>query len=722
MNKSFKIILPLIWRLFLLQSVLIVPGSYAQKAEKSPSQIAAGDEALRSRLYSEALRLYETASAESPILNSDQSFLLKRAMSSYHIGDYGTAMPLLSQAKSSGSAYRDYIEYYQALSLLNTGQREAAVSAFSNILKTYPGTLLKNESAYYAGILLQELKKYPESNDYLLPFETDSGLSAGKTVVKYHIGLNYILSGSERTGVSRLLDIISTSPSDTLALKSGIEIIRLRNVQNTPLSENETVLIASTYINHNKLHDARRLLENYFNLYPGGVYTGRAHFERGRILFNLKRYTEAAEEFTTAFSLLKDPKLIRASRLYIARSMYGSRNYAQTEIEYDRYSREYPLDRKAAESLWIIALNYERRNQLLKAIEAYRKVAQKNSPNNYRFRALFKIGFCWYKNNNHAESSQYFKELQSRYPGTSLAIQAAFWEAKSLENLGKPEEAVVIFNNLARRKELNYHVVTARQKTGGAFVREKENISLEFDSNSDELRSIVIIGLVFGDPWGVRELKRFRNKSVVTRDILIDIYSTYVAMGSFDESIRLADFIYNRYYYGTNNTVLTTLYPRHFLNQLESISDFRRVDENFIFGIIRRESLFGAQAVSSAGAIGLMQLMPATAKTLALSLKLVNFSVNDTFRPDINMMLGIRNIRELMQRFRGSKPLAAAAYNAGDSAVRTWIDRYGTEDMDVFIENIEYSETRTFVKEVLKNHYVYSNLYGSNSTNNQDND
>ncbi len=243
------------------------------------------------------------------------------------------------------------------------------------------------------------------------------------------------MSGDEEIGIRRLLDIISTSSSDTLALHSANEIIQLREKSSTPLTGNETVLIASVFVSHNKMREARRLIDRYFSENPAGTVIGRAHFERGRIRYIQKRYNEAVEDFSAAFLLIKDPKLIRESRLYIARSMYYSGNYMQAEQEYDRYAREYPLDNKAAEALWIIALNYERRNELLKAAEAYQRVASKNAPNNYRFRALFKIGFSWYKSDFLIKSRQYFKKLQSLHPGTSLALQAAFWEAKSLEKL-----------------------------------------------------------------------------------------------------------------------------------------------------------------------------------------------------------------------------------------------------------------------------------------------
>ncbi|MFC1514260.1 tol-pal system YbgF family protein, partial [candidate division KSB1 bacterium] len=160
----------------------------------------------------------------------------------------------------------------------------------------------------------------------------------------------------------------------------------------------------------------------------------------------------------------------------IARSYSRSGNIEAAEKEFDRYAREYPRDSKAAESLWINALNFERRGELLKASEAYQKVADKPAPNEYRDRALFKVGFCLYKNDYLTKSSIYFKELQQKHTGSNLAIQAAFWEAKAYDKLNKSDQALAIYKKLAERKERNYYVIISRERLG-------ENIQIDFDSD-----------------------------------------------------------------------------------------------------------------------------------------------------------------------------------------------------------------------------------------------
>jgi soluble lytic murein transglycosylase len=131
-----------------------------------------------------------------------------------------------------------------------------------------------------------------------------------------------------------------------------------------------------------------------------------------------------------------------------------------------------------------------------------------------------------------------------------------------------------------------------------------------------------------------------------------------------------------------------------------------------IHAIIRQESAFDPKAVSSAGARGLMQLMPATAKETAQKLGLSHQLSWLTDRPDHNIRLGNAYIKQMLNRYDGSYPLAAAAYNAGPGRVRQWMEMFGdprTDKIDMidFIELIPVAETRNYVHRVMEGVYIY---------------
>ena len=135
-------------------------------------------------------------------------------------------------------------------------------------------------------------------------------------------------------------------------------------------------------------------------------------------------------------------------------------------------------------------------------------------------------------------------------------------------------------------------------------------------------------------------------------------------------------------------------------------------DPGLVHAIMRQESLFNPGAISYAGARGLMQLMPATAKRMAAHLNL-SYSVSRlTEDPGFNVQLGRQYLSKLLDRWNGAEILTIASYNAGPSRVKEWINEYGDpRDPDVdpidWIEMIPYKETRNYVQRVMEGTYVY---------------
>ncbi len=137
-----------------------------------------------------------------------------------------------------------------------------------------------------------------------------------------------------------------------------------------------------------------------------------------------------------------------------------------------------------------------------------------------------------------------------------------------------------------------------------------------------------------------------------------------------------------------------------------------KVDPSVALGLIRQESSFDIGAISPSGARGLMQLMPFTAKTIAGHIGAANSQVSLTADPAQNMRLGTAYLREMLDRFDNSLPLALAAYNAGPNRVDEWLaengdPRVGPIDMLDWIELIPFSETRNYVQRVLENVVIY---------------
>ncbi|MEE9234400.1 MAG: lytic transglycosylase domain-containing protein, partial [Candidatus Acidoferrales bacterium] len=151
------------------------------------------------------------------------------------------------------------------------------------------------------------------------------------------------------------------------------------------------------------------------------------------------------------------------------------------------------------------------------------------------------------------------------------------------------------------------------------------------------------------------------------------------------------------------------LFPRPYWSLIEREARRQGIDPLLVAALIRQESRFERDAVSSAGALGLMQLMPPTARHLARSRRL---SRERILEPELNVRLGTRFLAELLEQFQGRVEMAVAAYNAGGRRVKEWEARDDYREMAEFVEDIPVTQTREFVYIVLRNYRFYRDLYG----------
>lgn len=154
---------------------------------------------------------------------------------------------------------------------------------------------------------------------------------------------------------------------------------------------------------------------------------------------------------------------------------------------------------------------------------------------------------------------------------------------------------------------------------------------------------------------------------------------------------------------------LSTRYPMPFSAEILEASAAQSLDPAFVFGLIRQETRFMARLRSHAGASGLMQLMPATARWVAgkTGAELRPQQPEQLFEPEMNLRLGTAYLRMVLDDFSGSLPLAAAAYNAGPGRPRRWREGPMLEPA-AWAENVPFLETRDYVKKVLANSVVYA--------------
>lgn len=148
-------------------------------------------------------------------------------------------------------------------------------------------------------------------------------------------------------------------------------------------------------------------------------------------------------------------------------------------------------------------------------------------------------------------------------------------------------------------------------------------------------------------------------------------------------------------------------FPLSFSTQIMEQANAQALDPSLLFALIRQESAFDEFAGSSAGAIGLMQLMPATARQIAGELKEPWNNDFNLVMPAVNLKYGSHYFKKILNRFDGHPALAIAAYNAGSQRVKQWLPKNQTLPADIWIETIPYKETRTYVTSVIAYALIY---------------
>lgn len=162
------------------------------------------------------------------------------------------------------------------------------------------------------------------------------------------------------------------------------------------------------------------------------------------------------------------------------------------------------------------------------------------------------------------------------------------------------------------------------------------------------------------------------------------------------------------------NLIDRVLYPYPYKQTVVKYATEYAVDPHLVISVIREESRFRPESVSPKGATGLMQLMPDTAKEIAVWLG-ENYEDVDLTKPDDNIRYGTWYLATRSKEFSGNTILTLASYNAGIGRVKSWLEESPKDANSFLIEDIPYKETREYVLKVLKSYGKYSKLYNRSS-------
>ena len=182
----------------------------------------------------------------------------------------------------------------------------------------------------------------------------------------------------------------------------------------------------------------------------------------------------------------------------------------------------------------------------------------------------------------------------------------------------------------------------------------------------------------------------------------------------FPDSINLMQFVANSEGSVLTEEHLRAIYPRPFYNEVSKWAKEYDIPEYIMYALIRSESFFRPLVISHAGAVGLSQLMPSTAKDIARALKISHYDITN---PDTNVRFGSYYLSKMLKKFNGHLMPSMCSYNAGPVAVSRWLKKNTIKEEDLFVETIPYNETRNYGKKLLATACIYGMLYYNKTAN-----
>jgi soluble lytic murein transglycosylase len=289
------------------------------------------------------------------------------------------------------------------------------------------------------------------------------------------------------------------------------------------------------------------------------------------------------------------------------------------------------------------------------------------------------------------------RSIEAMPPRLADEAEWVYWLARAYDEAGKEGRARELFSKLARRG--SYYGFLAADRIDRPYAIEQQSIA--GDQPVDENR------LLEGNPnlLRARELFFVGRRDDARRE-------WFQGLRKLDQKqIRQAASIAARWKWYDNaiKTVARTphrkdyklRFPMPFREQVLASAGQQDLDLSIVYGLMRRESLFDPLARSRVGALGLMQLMPTTARRVARRLGWNKPKTDDILEVGNNIRLGTSYFRSVLDRFDANIPLAAAAYNAGPKNVQRWLPKGEPLPADIWVETVPYKETRNYVQAVL---------------------
>jgi soluble lytic murein transglycosylase len=637
--------------------------------------------------------------------------------------EYARAIDPLNRAKPMAGDLGDYVDYYLGTSYAQTGRDAEALATLADFDHSHPDSLLVRDAHLaYAETLAREHRPA----DAVALLEKDR--LPARSDIEFAIGKAYAAVGENVKAAEALANVYYNMPVSADADAAYAELKKLPSSPPATVQQRKTR--ADLLMKAHRYSDAVDAYRELLNA------SGPADRPATQIaLADALHHANRDRDARTELALLAgsgDPQ--REHRLFILSEIEWSSGNNEAFYNAVNELREAPQNPWLEQALLSAANLHLVHHEYDQALATYRELQQRYPTGAHASYVHWRAAWLTLRQGRNADAEKLFEEQIMLYPAGGETSAALYWRARLAEEDQQQGLARALYQKLSQRYLNYYYADLGRQRLkalpASAEVIQhytlldhvpaldgKEKVE-ESDPPTDDLhwQKAELLGNGALVEFAVRELQAAPG-AAGSSWAPAESAKLYADNGQFDRAIELMKRTAPSYFAvdlpDLPRAYWEALFPKPFWADLKRYAAGNGLDPYLVASLIRQESEFNPNAVSRANAVGLMQLLPKTGKQVAKQEKIKRYNPSQLYTPAVNLELGTRYFRGMVDRYSGALEYALAAYNAGTERVTDWAGQGQYRDPQEFVESIPFTETREYVQAILRNASLYKQLYGT---------
>jgi soluble lytic murein transglycosylase len=653
------------------------------------------------------------AQSEAPGTEPQPERAWAAAVEAYQQGDVEPLIREFSTDAARNSVIGDHVRYLQAEALTRGDDLAAARAAALSVVDRYPKSRLAPRALLLAATL--DLRAEQDASAQTLLVRLINGYPDAPELpgALYLLAMTAEALGQPDAAAMTYRDVRLLAPASGYAEGASDRILALQaaGVRLAPLTPTQRIDRAERLLRGNvpdvALGEAERIVDE---IKDNAIVT------RGlRVMVDSARRLNRHDVAARALGLMIDrasaerrPALkLEQARIYVrandrARALVGLDAVAATGTEAEK-----------AEALFLKARVLEDVNREAEAITAYRAVVAQFPTREAAAASLWRLGWLAYVKRDAPAAQRSWTRLAELGSAGAYRMPALYWAGRAREQAGGGSAADLYTQILAEAPRSYYGMLAAARlgrvlQSGVSAKLALPPVPREALAEDAGFARVVLLRRLNLVDQAAVELEDVVQGATSDPVRLYGLAGVYIEVERYHMALR----IMRRHFQSQAASGDPTLprafwemfYPHAWRDEVRDAAQRRGIDPYLVAAVVREESSYYPRAISRAGARGLMQLMPATARLMAPS--------GDLDDPVFNIELGTRFLAGLMREFNDPR-LALAAYNAGPNRVRQWLSTRRSDDIEAFVEQIPFDETRLYVKKVVLSWEEYRRIYGS---------